>query len=371
MKRVLKIASAFLALLMLLTSVVSCSESDKRSIYSIGDVSITDDLYRYWLSYYKSYYTKYFSDIEDSEEGWNKEVTEGTTAEQYVMEVVDKRMRMYVAAMKIYDDYKLELSDAVKAEIDAAIEQQIEYYGGRSALGNALLKSCNITIETLEEVYEIEKKVQHLSEYLYGENGVTPITEAQLDQYYKDSFSRIKYLYFDKNNKYIYNEDGSIKVDSAGNYQTQSLTEEEKKELEAKAKEAYENAITGKDFNDLIKIYNTPDMDYTTSCPDGYYVSSGSYTSSYVYTLVSKGINMKAGEIEYVEDDYAYYVIAKYDLIDKAYKNDKSGQLEYIEKYAAESFFNKLLEEKSKEVTVDSDFISKIKLINVGDSISF
>ena len=40
---------------------------------------------------------------------------------------------------------------------------------------------------------------------------------------------------------------------------------------------------------------------------------------------------------------------AKYDLIDKAYKTDKSGQLEHIAKYAAESLFNDLLVENSKD----------------------
>jgi hypothetical protein len=108
-------------------------------------------------------------------------------------------------------------------------------------------------------------------------------------------------------------------------------------------------------------------MDFSTTCPDGYYVSSASYTSSYVYTLVSNGMKMNAGDIEFFEDDYAYYVIAKYDLIEKAYKTDE--QLQYIDKYAAESYFNKLLEETSKDVVRDEDFISKVRLINIGDSV--
>ncbi|MBE6543806.1 MAG: hypothetical protein E7675_05355 [Ruminococcaceae bacterium] len=370
MKRITKIVAIALVALMLVPQMASCSNSSKRSIYSVGDVSITDDLYRYWLSYYKSYYAKYFSDIEDTEEGWQKEVTEGITAEKYVMDVVDKRMKMYAAALNLYEEYGLELSDSAKAEIASAIEGQIEYYGGRSALGNALRNSCNITIDTLEDVYEVEKKVQQLSDFLYGEYGISKINDQQLDQYYKDNFSRIKYLYFDKVNKYIYNDDGSIKVNSAGKYQTQALTEEEKKEVEKKAKEALENALSGKDFNDLIKIYNTPDMDYSSTLPDGYYVSAESYTSSYVYTLVSKSMKMKVGDIELAEDDYAYYVIAKYELVDKAYKTDKTGQLEHIEKYAIESYYNKLLEEKAKEVTVDTDYLSKIKLVNIGGSVN-
>ena len=373
MKKSIKIIALVLALVTLTMSFASCNSNKGREIYSLDGVSITDDLYRYWISYYKSYYVKYFSDVEDTEEGWKKEVSEGITAEQYVLDVVDKRMKMYVAALKLYEDYKLKLSDAALAEIDAAVEQQIEYYGGRSEFGSALLKSCNITIDTIEEVYKVEKKIQQLSLYLYGDesqniSGVTPITAEQLDTYYKESFSRIKYLYFDKVNKYVYNEDGSIKTNSLGSYVTEALTEEEIKDVEAKAKEALGHAKDGRDFNELIKMYNTPDMDYTKTCPDGYYVSSGSYTSSYVYTLVSNGMKMNVGDIEFYEDEYAYYVIAKYELINEAYKTD--AQLEYMAKYAAESFFNKLLEEKSQGVVRDEEYLSKIKLINIGNSVN-
>lgn len=370
MKKSLRLISLILAVIMVIPAMSSCSSTKKRDIYAIGDVSITDDVYRYYLSYYKSYYVRYFSDIEDTEEGWKKEVKEGITAEKYVMDIVDKRMKRYVAALKLYKDYKLKLSDSAKTEIEDTIEQQIEYYGGRAELGNALLNSCNINIDTLEEVYEIEKKIQQLSEYLYGQNGINAITDAQLDEFYKEKYSRIKYLYFDKVNKYVYNDDGSIKYTSSGEYQTVALTDEEKKELEEKAKQAYENAVNGKNFNDLIKIYNTPDMDYTDKCPDGYYISSGSYTSSYEYTLISKGMKMEVGDIEFAEDDYAYYVIAKYSLVDKAYKTDKTGQLDSIEKNAIESFFSKLLEAESVNAVVDSEYLSKIKLINIGKSIS-
>ncbi len=370
MKKSVKILSFILAIIMVVLPLTSCKGSKKTDVYSLGGVSITDDLYRYWLSYYKSYYAKYFSDIKDTPEGWKTEVTEGVTAEEYVMDMVDKRMKLYIAAMKLFKDYDLELSVAAELEIAQNIEEQIEYYGGRAALGNALKNSCNITIEGLEQVYSIEKMVQQLSAYLYGENGVTPVTDEQIDAYYKENFSRVKYLYFDKVNKYVYNEDGSIKTSSSGAYLTEELTQDEKKELEKTAKAAYEQALKESDFNKLIKLYNTPDMDYTKSCPDGYYISSGSYTSSYVYTLVSKGMKMKPGEIEFAEDEYAYYVIAKYDLIEKAYKTDESGQLDYIDKYTAEDLFSKLLEKEAEGVTVNTDYISKVKLVDIGKNIN-
>ena len=67
-------------------------------------------------------------------------------------------------------------------------------------------------------------------------------------------------------------------------------------------------------------------MDYTKDYPDGYTVSSSSYTSVYVYTIVSKDFPMENGDIIFAEDDYAYYVIAKYPLIDGAYKDSEDDQ---------------------------------------------
>lgn len=369
MKKCIKIVAFVLAVIMLVPCFGGCAEK-KRAVYSIDGITITDDLYRYWLSYYKSYYDKYFYDIEDSEEGWKVEISDGLTAEEYVKKMVDERMKLYICALKLYDEYELELTSEAEAYIESTIEEQIDYYGGRSAFENALYRSCNITIDGLKKTYEIESKVGQLQEYLYGEKGIIRVSNDMLEEYYQSNYSRIKYLYFDRVNKYVYDENGEIKTDVSGKYVTEALTDAEKEEIKKKAEEAYAKATAGEDFNSLIKAYNTSDMNFTETNPDGFYISANSYSSKYVYTIVSEGMNMKAGEIKLVEDEYAYYVIAKYGLISQAYVSDETGQFESISSYAMQYYYEKTLKEMFDQVTVDTEYTSKLGLMDIGASVN-
>lgn len=369
MKKYIRAVALLLSVIMVIPCMYGCAEK-KRVIYSIGNAEITEDLYRYWLSYYKSYYDRYFEDIEDTKEGWQIEISEGVTAEQYVKDMVDERMKMYVCALYLYDEYDLEFSSSAKDYITATIEEQIEYYGGRAAFENALYRSCNISIEGLEKTYEIESKVSQLQQYLYGKGGVEEVSDEMLDKYYQDNYSRIKYLYFDRENKYVYDDEGEIKKNSSGEYMTEALTDAEKEAVKAKAEEAYEKAKEGVDFNDLIAVFNTPDMNFAQTHPDGFYISGNSYSAKYVYTLVSEGMSMKTGEIKLVEDEYAFYVIAKFGLINGAYKNDETNQFESFESYAVQYFYEEHLKALFDKVTVDSDYISKLGVMDVGTSVN-
>lgn len=370
MRRTFKITSLLLALIFLLSPLVGCSSEKKRAIYSIDGIEITEDLYRYWLSYYKSYYDKYFVDIDDSEEGWKTEISDGVTAEQYVKNLVDERMKFYVCALKLYDEYDLELSDSEEQYIEKTISDQIDYYGGRSAFENALYRSCNITVSGLKKTYEIESKVGKLQDYLYGEYGISKITDADVDDYYHSNYSRIKYLYFDRQNKYVYDENGEIRKNLNGSYMTEELSEAEKADIKNKAEIALDKAKNGEDFNELISAYNTVDMDFTKTAPDGFYISSNSYSSKYVYTLVSEGMSMEIGEIKLVEDEYAYYVIAKYGLVSEAYKNDETGQFESISSYVIQDKYKELLSKMFGDVTVNTEYINSISLMDLGKSIN-
>lgn len=369
MKKSIKIIALILVVIMLLPCFSGCGEK-KRAVYSIDGIEITEDLYRYWLSYYKSYYDKYFYDIEDSEEGWQIKVSEDMTAEQYVKKMVDERMKLYVCALKLYDEYELELTSEAEAYIESTVEEQIEYYGGRAAFENALIRSCNITIDGLKKTYEIETKVGQLQEYLYGEKGIIRVSNEMLEQYYQANYSRIKYLYFDRVNKYVYDDKGEIKTDVSGKYMTEALTDAEKEEIKKKAEEAYSKAIAGEDFNTLIKTYNTSDMNFTQTNPDGFYISANSYSSKYVYTLVSEGMQMKAGEIKLVEDEYAFYVVAKYGLITEAYANDETGQFESLSSYAIQYYYEKTLKDMFDQVVINSEYVSELGIMDVGASVN-
>ena len=369
MKTAKKIITALLLLSMLICPLISCS-GNGVAVFRYRNTTLSDDVYRYWLSYYKTYYSTYFSDITDSQEGWQKEVSEGLTAEEYVIDTVNDRMKLYTVALELCSEYSISLSSEEKQAVNTQIDSLIDSFGGRSILENYLSRSANIGISTLKEVYTIERKIAKLNSYLYGEKGTQKLTQEQLDEFYNSHYSRIKYLYFDKQNKYVLDEDGNIVQGSSGKYELEALTPEEKKELAKKVATALSEAKSGEDFNTLIEKYNTPDMKYTEKYPNGFYISSTSYTSSEVYTLVSNGMKLKAGDIEMVEDDQAYYIIAKYELEDKMYEKDEQNQFESFNKDAIEYYFSQFLYEKFDDIEINSDFLSRVSIGDVGNSIS-
>ena len=127
---------------------------------------------------------------------------------------------MYLTALTLFDEYKLSLTSDEKAAVQAQIDKFVESYGGKSKLEAALKSSSNITVDTLKDVFTIEKKVAKLNTFLYGDGGQTPLTDEQLNSFYKSNYARVKYIYTDKNKEYLYNEDGSIKSGADGNYAT-------------------------------------------------------------------------------------------------------------------------------------------------------
>ncbi len=369
-KKIKSIIACCLLVFLSFCFIVSCNGSSVK-VFEYGKSYIGDDVYRYWLSYYKTYYTQHFTDVSDTQESWQSEVSEGVTREQYVIDTVNDRMKMYAVALQMFDEYSLSLTSDEKDAINKSIDSLIDSFGSKSVLENYLTRTANVSVSTLKEVYTIEKKISKLNTHLFGDQGIGKLSDNQLDSFYKSNYSRIKYLYFDKQNKYVLDGEGNLIQNSSGTYETQPLTEEEKEELKNRVDEALLAAQSGEDFNALIEKYNTPDMRYSEKYPNGFYISSTSYTSSEVYTLVSNGIKMDEGKIELFEDDSAYYIIAKYELEDKMYSKDADGQFASFENEAKEFYFSSMLSERTDDVKLNEDFLSKVKISDVGKNMSF
>ena len=70
MKKYLRILLALtLALSSLLAS--SCSSSRGTPVMTLGDESVTDHMYEYWMCSYKAVLMSQYSDAKDSDEFWD------------------------------------------------------------------------------------------------------------------------------------------------------------------------------------------------------------------------------------------------------------------------------------------------------------
>ena len=68
--------------------------------------------------------------------------------------------------------------------VDEKVNQKISAAGSKSAL-NSALSAYGANVNVLREVYLAGAKLTALQTYLFGDNGVMKVTDAELDAYYK------------------------------------------------------------------------------------------------------------------------------------------------------------------------------------------
>ena len=361
MKRTLFI---ILALFMLLPAIVSCSGS---KLMEYDGYTITEDMYHYWVKSWKNYYVENFSDVSDTPEFWQAMNVTGVTNEKYITEQIDTRIKYYLIAQKLFDDYKLKLDDETKEAIETDIEDQIEAYGSKSEFNEYLKEEFGINISTLRKIYTAEEKYTAVYNYLYNNtSGVHTSTPDELDAYYHKYYVRVKYVMFFKKVKYVYDEDGKRVTDPAtGYYSFEDLSEEEQDEVVSKVNEVYDALLAGGNIDEyMIKCMEEFEFD-PSLYPNGFYISADDYVS-HTADVTGAALEMEIGEIRKIENDDYYFVVQKFDLIDKAYATlPDSDQFQYLVSYSNNEKFSVEFNKFAEEIKIDSDAKSKFSLTNV------
>ena len=249
-----KILCVIMALLMLLSSVSMLSCSSDKVVLSFEGYKVTEDMYRYWMISWKEYYLNYYSDVEDTEEFWTAENVQGGTNEEYLTEQTHQRIKYYLIGQALFEQYKLTLDSDEKDAIKSDIDEQIEYYGSRSAFNSYLDETYGIDVNLLKSIYTWEAKYNKVYTYLFDpENGIMTANDAEVDEYYNENYVRVKYVMFFKNVKYDYDEDGKKKTDSSGRYVFVDLTEQEKAAVVEKVNKVFDEVSSGTDIDEYVK----------------------------------------------------------------------------------------------------------------------
>lgn len=185
-KKLIAVLAACLACLLLLTA---CASHGATLIHA-EDTEISVNVFQLYLSRMKGALAEAGNDVTDPSYWRSYISTDHTTVADFYTEQVLEGLKHIAAAMILYEQYELKLSDAVVEEIDLWIEALIEEDGEGSETNlNAILSYYGANVTVLRDAAILEAKLAQLKEYLYGEGG-SLIKDTALEEYYQSTYYR-------------------------------------------------------------------------------------------------------------------------------------------------------------------------------------
>lgn len=339
--------------------------------------------YEFLLSRMKAELARQKYDV-SSADFWDSPVTEGGSVswrESCENSVLDT-LRMYLAALILFDENGLELTDEYYDSIDEDLNMYLDLDadGSKSAF-NKLLEPYGVNYNTLRQAYADEYRVALLQMHLYGQDGSligNNVKEEYFEEnyycfrqvllakfYYEyktDQFGNVIYydtssgkpIYDTKNGQAAYDADGKEYKDSDGQviyydengrilydtskgkpmYETDEngnaeqnaylpgQLQERKERLEQLRMEI---GLNNTEAFDRAVEEQSDDMDGVALYPHGYYLSDieeAKFSDEYLSQILSALKTMDIGDTAIVESEYGYHLIMRYPVTEGDYKAD-------------------------------------------------
>ena len=168
-----------------------CVLSTPDTVGSIGNVEISSGLYL--LAQYNAYQSaaKLASSDQDStnvksflKETITTDADSGETAA--VSDYVAQNLELYAAVEARFDELGGQLTEAEEAQADSYASQLMDQYGDT-------YKANGIGLETLQRFERILLKSTDLLDLVYGTNGETPVSDADLTSHLENQMYKLAY----------------------------------------------------------------------------------------------------------------------------------------------------------------------------------
>jgi parvulin-like peptidyl-prolyl isomerase len=338
-RKIKNIVIIILLIAVLAAAVITIFKVTDKTIANVNNNRISDNMYYYSLLIAKENILKNHTDMKESDV-WSYKQSE--TADNYGDQVEKYVLQNLVRTALINNQFhklNLKFTDSQIQLCKKNIAARIEEYGGMDK-AKKIFQKYHITYDDFASLYEDYDRFESVFLYYFGVNGVYPVSNNEVDQYYAKNNARVKSILIPL-------------TDDSG----KSLSDEDKAKARELAIEAENLAESSKDtdnFDDLISKYNKDTG--VKSYPDGYIITQD-YTAIPEYKTTA--FSLKTGEVKMIETSQGFYILKKYDSLDsKVYtayqrrqalfdmKNDDFENL--INKWKDESkiTYNKTLIEK-------------------------
>ena len=187
---------ALLCALALTVGLAGCVLSTPDTVGTIGDVEISSGLYL--LAQFDAYQKA--ADLASSEQDASKvksflketitvdaDTEETATVSDYVAQQTLKNLETYAAIETRFDALGGQLTAEQEAQADSYAEQLMNQYGDT-------YKANGIGLETVKRFERILLKSAALLDLVYGENGETPVSDADLTDYIENDLYYLSYV---------------------------------------------------------------------------------------------------------------------------------------------------------------------------------
>lgn len=186
---------ALLCVLALILSLAGCVISTPDTVGTIGDMEITSGLYL--LAQYNAYQSAANLASSDQDaanvKSFLKETIttdpdsgETATVSDYVADQTQKNLDLYAAVESRFDELGGQLTEAEESQADSYASQLMDQYADT-------YKANGIGLETLKRFERILLKSNDLLELVYGQNGETPVSDADLTSHLETSMYELAY----------------------------------------------------------------------------------------------------------------------------------------------------------------------------------
>ena len=187
---------ALLCALALTVGLAGCVLSTPDTVGTIGDVEISSGLYL--LAQFDAYQKA--ADLASSEQDASKvksflketitvdaDTEETATVSDYVAQQTLKNLETYAAIETRFDALGGQLTAEQEAQADSYAEQLMNQYGDT-------YKANGIGLETVKRFERILLRSTVLLDLVYGENGETPVSDADLTDYIENDLYYLSYV---------------------------------------------------------------------------------------------------------------------------------------------------------------------------------
>jgi hypothetical protein len=324
-----KIIAALLALLLLAGAVLGTGCKSSPAVITLGSVTVTEDVYTYWLSCYKYLYLSRYMDlgIRDTEEGWGEIYREGKSYGEVFRDSIEQDLRRRIAAAALFDANGLSLSAAARQEIAAKMDDV--FYYEENADRNAAFGKYGTDEAGARQVAVLETKYDLYFTALFGSDQSKIYDEVyreEADAYYEKNVRRVKVIFVPK---------GTDCADLSDAMST----------------------MTERDFEYYAEKYNDDEMLDLSEFPDGLYLlDDADYNrSSLIEFPEMLQIALRAKERECLSTATAEgtYFVYRCMLPEDGYRDEANAEmLSEFAYYCAHSIYLDHLNEKLKEITV-------------------